>query len=238
MNALGLTLEAPPAGLVPLPAKLMACREIPYVAPELATGLGLDPDRHRSATLITCDQDDTLYVALDHATKFADVDVVFGRSLYAGADHAPGPLSGEILGILAGAGPEDVREGAWALAKALPEIHFHTFEGGGAPAFFAHVISTTGRYLAPQAQIEPGAPMAYLIAPPLEAVIGVDAALKAADVRLATWMPPPSETNFAGAYLVGDLADVEASAVAFVEAIRDIVRSPLGGLRRPMRERR
>ncbi len=235
---LGLTVEAPPAGLVPLPARLLACREIPAVAPELAAGLGLDPERHHSATLITCDQDDSLYVALDHATKFADVEVVFGRSFYAGAAHASGPYSGEILGILAGAHPEDVREGAWALAEALEHIHFHTFEGADQPAFFAHVISSVGRYLAPQAGVEPGVPLGYLIAPPLEAAVGVDAALKAADVRLATWMPPPSETNFAGAYLTGELAEVEAAAVAFVEAIREITRSPLGGLRRPMRERR
>jgi len=47
--------------------------------------------------------------------------------------------------------------------------------------------------------------MAYLIAPPLEAVVAVDAALKAAPVKLAKWIPPPSETNFAGAFLTGEL---------------------------------
>ncbi len=238
MNPLGLITTPAPEGLVALPAKLLACHEIASVAEELAAEMGLDPRRHRSATLVTCDQDDSLYVALDHATKFAEVDVVFGKSFYAGAAHSSGPYSGEVLGIIAGADPEHVREGVWALADGLETIHFHTFVGEGRPAFFAHVIGETGRYLAPLAGIEVGAPMAYLIAPPLEAVVGVDAALKAANVRLATWMPPPSETNFAGAYLVGDLADVEAGALAFVEAIREIVRSPLQGLRRPMRDRR
>ena len=66
----------------------------------------------------------------------------------------------------------------------------------------------------------------------------VDAALKAADVRLAKHLPPPSETNFGGGYLVGDLAELEAAAVAFVDAIRVIAARPLEALRRPDRLRR
>jgi ethanolamine utilization protein EutL len=80
--------------------------------------------------------------------------------------------------------------------------------------------------------------MAYLIAPPLESVVALDAALKAADVRLAKYFGPPTETNFGGGYLVGELADVEAAARAFTEAIRGVVASPLAGLVRPQRERR
>jgi ethanolamine utilization protein EutL len=37
--------------------------------------------------------------------------------------------------------------------------------------------------------------MAYLVAPPLEATFGIDAALKSADVQLVTYVPPPSETT-------------------------------------------
>ena len=47
-----------------------------------------------------------MYVALDEATKHAPVDVIFARSFYAGAAHASGRLSGEILGVLAAAEPE------------------------------------------------------------------------------------------------------------------------------------
>lgn len=239
MSRLGLTVETPPTGLVPLRPALLACRRIDMVDHALAAALALNPEQHTSAGLVTCDQDDAMYVALDHATKFANVDVVFGRSFYAGSKHASGPYSGEVLGILAGADPEEVTEGLWALREALREsICFHTFEGDNRPAFFAHVISETGSYLAPQASIAVGEPMAYLIAPPLEAVLGVDAALKAANVTLAKWMPPPSETNFAGAYLTGALADVEAAAVAFVEAIRSVAEHPLRDSRRPARLRR
>src|SRR5689334_5919397 len=99
MPALGLTVASPPSGLVPLRPVLLTCRMIQQVDPQLQSAMGLDPDKHRSAGLVTCDQDDAMYVALDHATKFANVDVVFGKSFYAGSKHASGPFSGEILGI-------------------------------------------------------------------------------------------------------------------------------------------
>ncbi|HKA90366.1 MAG TPA: hypothetical protein VKE22_22040, partial [Haliangiales bacterium] len=66
----------------------------------------------------------------------------------------------------------------------------------------------------------------YLIAPPLESVLGVDAALKAAPVTLQKWFGPPSETNFGGAYLGGALPDCEAAARAFAAAVVDVARNP------------
>jgi ethanolamine utilization protein EutL len=239
MRPLGLMQNDLPRDLVALPAKLLAVQKIDQVDAQLAKALGLDPVKHISVGLLTCDEDDALYTALDHCTKFADVDVLFARSFYAGAKHASGPFSGEILGIVAGANPDHVAEALWAVRDALAEgVQFHTFAGENQPAFFAHVIHETGRYLAPLAGVEVGAPIAYLIAPPLEAALGVDAALKAAAVRLLKWMPPPSETNFAGAYLAGDQADLEAAALAFVEAIRAVAKTPLAALRRPERLRK
>jgi len=239
VKPLGLTVERVPEPLVPLPAKILACRHIEQVDAQLAKALGLDPEKHVSAGLITCDQDDAMYTALDHGTKFADVDVTFAMSFYAGSAHASGPFSGEILGIVAGEHPEHVAEALWAVREGLQEgIHFHTFPGEKQPAFFARVISETGRYLSPQAGIRAGEPMAYLIAPPMESVVGVDAALKAARVKLAKLLPPPSETNFGGAYLTGELAELEAATVAFVETIRALAKSPLAGICRPARLRR
>lgn len=226
--------------LVPQRPRLLSCRQLEQVDGQLARAFGLDPARHGSVGLVTCDQDDSLYAALDHATKFADVDVVYAKSFYAGAAHASGPYSGEILGVLAGPDPDEVAEGLWALRQALEtRIHFVTFEGHGAgPAFFPHVISETGRYLAPLAGLRPGEPLAYLIAPPVEAVVALDAALKASRVKLAKFFGPPTETNFGGGYLTGSLADVEAAAQAFTDAIANVVAAPLGGMVRPSRERR
>ena len=229
--------------LIDLWPTLLTCRQIDQVEPQLARALGLDVDKHRSAGLVTCDQDDSLYVALDHATKFARVDVVFAKSFYAGSKHASGPLSGEILGVVAGAHPDEVGEGLHALREHLRVVRFQTFASPAlgmaeAPAFLAHVIAETGTYLAPQAGIAPGDPMAYLIAPPLESVVAVDAALKVAGVTLAKLIPPPSETNFGGAFLSGALPALDAARDAFVDAVRDVARAPLLHARRPDRQRR
>ena len=224
--------------IVPLPPKILACRALPKAHRSLMEAFGVDTTRYTSLGLLTCDQDDSLYVALDHGTKFADVDVVFARSFYAGSPYPSGPFSGEILGIFAAREPDSIEEALAASSRGLrEEICFYEPEGGG-PAFFPHVITETGRYLSKEAGIEPGAPMAYLIAPPLEAVIGMDAALKAAEVTLVKHFDPPTETNFGGGYLAGELHALEASARAFADAVLDVTAKPQAALRRPGYSRR
>lgn len=225
--------------LIPLRPKLLSCRRIPQLAPELARALGCDPERHRSAGLVTTDQDDSTYVALDECTKHAPVDVVFAKSFYAGAAHASGPLSGEILGIIAGANPDDVDEALLAFRRHLAEeVCFYQHEGERQPAFFPHAVPAIGSYLSTISGLPIGSPLAYLIAPPIEATIGIDAALKNAEVRLVKWFGPPTETNFAGAYLTGSIADVESAARTFAEQVGEVARSPLEAAIRPSRERR
>ncbi len=68
--------------------------------------------------------------------------------------------------------------------------------------------------------------------------LGLDAALKSANVTLGKFFGPPTETNFAGGYLTGSLADVQAAALAFTDAIAMVVQTPMSGVVRPERERR
>ena len=105
--------------LLPLRPTLLTCRILPHADCAILLGVGADPARHTSLGFVTCDQDDSLYAALDHATKFAPVDVVYAKSFYAGSGHASGPLSGECMGVLAGADPDEVAEGLSALRAAL-----------------------------------------------------------------------------------------------------------------------
>ncbi|MBM4281694.1 MAG: BMC domain-containing protein, partial [Deltaproteobacteria bacterium] len=112
---------------------LLACRQIDAVDDALGralVGADFDPARHRSLGLVTVDQDDSTYIALDEATKHAPVDVVFARSFYAGSRHASGPYSGEILGVLAGADPDHVAAGLWVVKEHLATaVAFETFAG-------------------------------------------------------------------------------------------------------------
>ncbi|MEZ4411247.1 MAG: ethanolamine utilization microcompartment protein EutL [Polyangiales bacterium] len=212
------------------PATVLACRRLPHAHPRLCEALGLpETVGGRSLALITCDQDDTLYAALDHATKMADVDVVYARSFYAGSAHASGPLSGEVMGVLAADEPESIEQGVAAVEFALRELFaFEEVEGSGGVTLFAAAIGSVGRYLAAQAEVAPGTPFGYFIAPPVEATVGVDAALKVADVTLRRFFGPPTETNFAGAYVTGTLDAVEAAAKAFADAVVDVAARPHG----------
>jgi ethanolamine utilization protein EutL len=217
--------------LTPITPKLLSVRRIPAADPALLKAYGADPTRHVSLGLVTCDQDDALYVALDEATKHADVDVVFARSFYAGAAHGSGRLSGEILGVLAAADPQAIDDGLLALERCLlHDACFYDADGARTITVFPHVIGSLGRYLSAASGVPVGEPLAYLVAPPMEATLGFDAALKAAAVRLVKLTPPPTETNFACAWLTsatpGDLGACEAAATAFAAAVVDVATSP------------
>ena len=212
--------------LDPVKPSILAVRIISNVDRGFAEKLGLTSDQ-RALGLITCDIDDSLYVALDEATKFAEVDVVYAKSFYAGSGNASGPLSGEIIGMLAGPTPAEVRAGVDScVAYAEEEAWFYSANEAGDLAFFPHLISSTGTYLSKEAGIPVGQPMAYLIAPPLEATFALDLAVKAADVSVATYFEPPSETNYSGGWLTGSQSACRAACAAFQDAVLDVAATP------------
>jgi ethanolamine utilization protein EutL len=213
--------------LEPIVPTVLSVRRLPRADPALIAAYGGDPARHTSLGLVTCDQDDALYVALDEATKHAEVDVIFARSFYAGSAHASGRLSGEVLGVLAAAEPEAIEHGLTALLGCLAhDACFYDADGKRGVTVFPHVIASLGEYLSREAELAPGTAMAYLVAPPIEATIALDAALKAADVRAVRVVPPPTETNFACAWLTGSLDACEAAAVAYAAAVVDVALTP------------
>jgi ethanolamine utilization protein EutL len=213
--------------LDPIKPQILSTRIIPNVDRGLAQKLKLRPDQ-RSLGLITCTIDDALYVSIDEGTKMADVEVVYAKSFYAGAAHASGPLSGEIIAIFAGPDPAEVRAALIATRTyAENEAWFYAADETGANAFFAHTISRSGSYLSQLAGVPMGEPLSYLIACPLEATVGLDAALKAADVEMKVWFEPPSETNFSGGLLTGSQSACKAACEAFRDAVIDVANSPL-----------
>ncbi|WP_312642388.1 ethanolamine utilization microcompartment protein EutL [Hydrogenoanaerobacterium sp.] len=210
----------------PLKASVLATKIISNVDPDLAKELNLTPDQ-KSLGLITADSDDVTYTALDEATKAADVKVVYAKSFYAGAANANTKLAGEIIGILAGPNPAEVKSGLAACVDVIENVaYFVSANDDDSIPYYAHVISRTGSYLSASAGIKEGEALAYLIAPPLEAMYGVDAALKAADVTMCVLYAPPSETNFGGALLTGSQSACKAACEAFAAAIEFVAENP------------
>ena len=210
----------------PLPAHVMATRLIPNVSPDMAKELNLQP-HEKSLAIITADCDDVTYTALDEATKKADCRVAYAKSFYAGAANANTALAGEVIGILAAPNPAEARAGLEACVDVIENVaHFISANDDDSVCYYAHCISRTGSYLSEGAGINEGEALAYLIAPPLEAMYGVDAALKAADVRMCVLYAPPSETNFGGALLTGSQSACKSACDAFAATVESVADQP------------
>ena len=208
-----------------IPVKVLAVRYLANASQELCAALGA-PKGYPALGLLTTDCDDATYIALDEATKAADVTVAYGRSFYAGAANASTPNAGEVIGILAGQTPGAVRSGMEAALAALERLGFA--ETNNVP-YLAHTVASAGSFLAGEAGVRQGTALAYLIAPPLEGMYAMDAALKAADVKLCKLYAPPSETNFGGGLLSGTQSACEAACTAFAEAVKEVAARPLEG---------
>ncbi|MGL4589943.1 MAG: ethanolamine utilization microcompartment protein EutL [Mycoplasmatales bacterium] len=207
---------------------ILSTKIISNVSQEFAKKLNLTANQ-KSLGIITADCDDVTYVALDEATKKAQVDVVYARSMYAGAGNASTKLAGEVIGIIAGPNPAEVKSGLQACVDFIEEgVSFLTADDAGEIAYFAHCVSRTGSYLSKTAGVKEGESLAYLIAPPCEAMVGIDVALKSADVEIVEFFGPPSETNFAGALLTGSQSACKAACDAFAEAVIQVANNPRG----------
>ncbi|EQG29022.1 ethanolamine utilization microcompartment protein EutL [Clostridioides difficile] len=207
---------------------ILGIKIISNISPEMAQKLELK-SHHKSLGLITADCDDVTYTALDEATKASEVDVVYAKSMYAGAANASTKLAGEVLGIIAGPSPAEVRSGLNAVVDFLEYgATFISANDDDSIAYYAHCVSRTGTYLSEVAGIREGEALAYLVAPPLEAMYALDAAMKAADVKMCELFAPPTETNFGGALLTGSQSAFKAACDAFAEAVKSVADNPTG----------
>ena len=201
-----------------IPVKILAVRYLQNAA--LSQALGTN---RKCLAMVTTDCDDATFIALDAATKAADAEVVYAKSFYAGAANATQPYAGEVIGILGADTPGDARSAMEAALGALKTIGFA--ESGGVN-YLAHTVSSAGSFLSAEAGVPPGSALAYLIAPPLESLYGLDAALKAADVKLCCFYGPPSQTNFGGGLLTGTQSACDAACQAFRQSVEEVARFP------------
>ena len=93
--------------------------------------------------------------------------------------------------------------------------------------YLAHTVSSVGTFLSKEAGVPVGSALAYLIAPPLEGMYAMDAAMKAADVKLCKLYAPPSETNFGGGLMSGTQSACDAACGAFASAVAEAAERPV-----------
>ena len=206
-----------------IPVQVLAVRYLANASPALCQALGA-PKGYPALGLLTTDCDDATYIALDAATKASEVEVAYARSFYAGASNASTPNAGEVIGILAAQTPGAVRSG---MEAALSELHRVGFEETHKVPYLAHTVSSVGTFLSKEAGVPVGSALAYLIAPPLEGMYAMDAAMKAAAVRLCKRYAPPSETNVGGGLLYGTQSACDAACAAFASAVAEAAERPV-----------
>ncbi|MCG8483162.1 MAG: ethanolamine utilization microcompartment protein EutL [Clostridia bacterium] len=208
-------------------ADVVCQKIIPNVSEDLAKELKLKPHQ-KSIALITGSIDDVTFIALDEATKAADVEVVYAECVFSAFVGDYTNLAGEAIGILAGPSPAEVKSGLEACADYIINgAYFVNGDDKGESIYLAHCISSTGTYLSGMTDVPAGTPMAYCIAPPIEAIYAVDAALKAADVRIVeSYLPPTDTSNFGGALMVGTQSACKAACDAFAEACKYVANNP------------
>ncbi len=210
-----------------LRAQVLSIKLIPNVNSAMAKQLNIEPG-HRSIGIFTANIDDVAYTALDDATKKAMVSVAYAKSFYGGAVNANSKLAGEFIGILSGPTPAEVKSGLNAAVDFIEnDAAFYSANDDDTICYYAHCISRTGTYLSQTAGIAEGNSLAYLIAPPIEAMYALDVAMKAADVEMAAFFGPPSETNFGGGLLTGSQSACKAACDAFADGVKFVAENPM-----------
>jgi len=204
--------------------KILSIRKIPFINNELAIQFDL-PKEHNSIGIITSDQEHSLIVALDEGVKESPSNVLFYTNFYSGHKFASGPFSGEVIGIFSAEDPIIIDNSIKATVNYLNEKTFYySFNGLN---IFSHVVSSIGNFLSRETNLQEGEAIAYLMAPPLEAIISVDFALKNSDTKLVKYFKPPTKTNYSGAYLTGSLSNCIAASESFIEKVKEIYNNPI-----------
>lgn len=207
-----------------LPVKVLASKLVTDIEDIMIQEFSL-PEGHVDIGIFTTDNEDIGYIAADEATKKADVQVCYLKSTYGGLGCAYG---GETIGIISGPTVSDVESGLRTISYfAETQARLYSARDDDGVQFYAQDIPKIGSYFAQLTGLAPGSSIAYLIAPPLESMLGVDEALTTADVEVVKFFGPPTVSNRGGAIVTGTQAACKTACDAFAKAVIDCVSDPV-----------
>jgi ethanolamine utilization protein EutL len=175
--------------------------------------------------IFTTQYDGVGYCAADEATKFANVDVAYIRTLYgAGA----GLNDGQVFGVITGPTISDVENGLrYVHDYAQNKSSVYSVNEDDTNLIYAQLVPKIGKYFSKTYDLPLGASIAFLFAPALEGIVGIDEALTVADVEVVKFFGPPTNSNLSGAILTGTQASCKTACEAFRHAIISCVQEPL-----------
>lgn len=143
---------------------------------QVSEGLKADlqlSEEHTSCAVITATIDDFVFLALDEATKKADVDVTYTGSFYGGNPNSSSKLQGEGIGIFAGKTVASVQAAIDAIYDFYDSrrVYAVSCNDEDSIAYLTYTAASVGTYFAKTMDIPLGCSMAYLVGPPIESIL-------------------------------------------------------------------
>lgn len=213
--------------IIKMKTRMLSQKIIANVSPEFAKVYGL-PEGHQSVAFFSVDNDDIGYLAVDDATKKANIKVIHAETFYGGQKCSWSKYGGSVFVMFSGPKVADVRSGLAYVKDFIDNrSELCNFDGDEGTAFYAQCIPRCGKYFAEWFGIEEGTAYAYLVGGPIETNYALDKALKAGETRMVKYWYPPSHANSSGAVLAGTESACRAATTAFVDALRYATEHPM-----------
>lgn len=207
--------------------KMLSQKVIANVSPEIARVYNL-PEGHRNIGIFSCDNDDVGYLAVDDATKKANIKVIHAETFYGGSMCSWSKYGGGVFILFSGPKIQDVKSGlAYVRDYIENKGALYNFDGDEGTAFYAEFVPKVGKYFSEKYNIPEGSAYAYLVGGPIETNYALDKALKAGDTKVAYYWMPPSHANSSGALLSGTESACRSATNAFIDGLRFAIENPM-----------
>lgn len=210
-----------------LPQSILSQKIIPHVSEEFAKMYNI-PEGHQSAAILTADNDDVVYCALDDATKKSKITVVSAGTSYGGNACSWSKYGGAIFALISGPKVADVKSGMNYIQDYVRSHPFlYALDDEESIAYYVDLIPKAGKYYQELLNVPEGTSLAYLAGPPAESVFALDKAFKAGQVKVAKFWAPPSRGNCGGAIVAGTESACRSALDAFVQALVHCAMHPM-----------
>ncbi len=199
---------------------------IPHVNPEQRRQWGV-PEDHQSVGLISCDDEDAMYPALDDASKKSKIKILHVQCVYVGKDNTWHHFRQANTAIISGPLVADVKSGL-SYAKEYLERRSDCYLVHEDPpvSCYAGWTPQAGPYFQDQFGIPADSAYAYLVAGPMEASYALDFALKAGKTKVASMSEVITRSNTIDTVLYGTESACRSATEAYLQAVERYAADP------------
>ncbi|MEE1228993.1 MAG: BMC domain-containing protein [Lachnospiraceae bacterium] len=210
-----------------VPSQVVMQKIIPNINPLLSENWKV-PEGDRAMGVISCDHEETMLLALDDASKKADITVLYAQTVYEGRHYSWSRYGGEITAIITGKNVSDVSSGIRYIDDYIRRgDDLFLISGENCTMYYAQVTPHAGPFFRDRYGIAQGSAYAYLLGDPIASMYALDHALNASQTHIAKLQRPQTRDNKAGAIVVGTEAACKTAADVFSKVVEQIARRPL-----------